>query len=460
METVLNSIYAAALLSSDEVKASSMDLWGNVKIPYISSYQSKVGDDWTDVPLNKSKEYSSLVGVPMTAVPTGNNSLTIESTYIELQCSNISTSYNFITLNNSYLGESPMCFSYMVCPEVANGTFQGVNGLQNTSTTWSLGLDTFVDHYWFTTYMAAKYDYSHGKIWAYPSFLVNETGIQTRRPTLLFQSHNVEYGPIMQPNISYTSAYCKVSQVYVESRVNCTTTSPSQRSCTVVSQRPSTKHHTSSNITQISWPQVFNYISRMPLATGQTGLGGISDMALYYINNTSLQSVTTTNQSAIIDNVPEAQFSQRLGQIINSYLMLGTVYTAVTSPEGAFFQGNLSTSAMTSNLREIYVISWGWVVTFLLSTTALLCAAIASVVLEHLAISPEVLGFVSLAVRNSRYVSLPPGTGVMSGLELARELKDKRIRYGIVETTDSGTAVLGTAGIEQVVRVDKAGRYL
>lgn len=93
---VLNSMYTASLLSSSSVKSSTMDLWGNVKIPYLSSYQSHPVSEWTDVPSWPTAQYSSLIGVPISGVENGNSSFLAESSYIEIQCSNISTHSNVV----------------------------------------------------------------------------------------------------------------------------------------------------------------------------------------------------------------------------------------------------------------------------------------------------------------------------------------------------------------------------
>ncbi|KAH6717608.1 hypothetical protein BKA61DRAFT_289391 [Leptodontidium sp. MPI-SDFR-AT-0119] len=39
----LNAMYSASLLTPSNMKLSSMDLWGNVEIPYLSSYQKSPG---------------------------------------------------------------------------------------------------------------------------------------------------------------------------------------------------------------------------------------------------------------------------------------------------------------------------------------------------------------------------------------------------------------------------------
>lgn len=238
-KAVLNSMYTAALLSPDAVKASSMDLWGNVKVPYFSGAGGLGSTTWIGVSSAYPDAYTSLVGIPTTEQPPGNSSFSFESSYLDLQCTNISTffaqDYNtidgfsetgsFIALDSNALNTSNTCSTN--CAQISNGTFQGLNGLDNSSVTWSLGIDRFVDSYWYnSSVVQSRTNYRYGAQYAYPGFLANESAIEASQATLLLQIRNVVPQMYLSPNITYTSAWCKASQVYVENRVNV----PSSRS--------------------------------------------------------------------------------------------------------------------------------------------------------------------------------------------------------------------------------------
>lgn len=88
------SLFSASLLASPSVKSGTTDLWGNVKIPYFSRLSDIPEDSagWRQIPQNTSTTvYSSLFGVPVSGLPTGNSSFNVESTYLELTCQNITS---------------------------------------------------------------------------------------------------------------------------------------------------------------------------------------------------------------------------------------------------------------------------------------------------------------------------------------------------------------------------------
>jgi hypothetical protein len=294
----------------------------------------------------------------------------------------------------------------------------------------------------------------------YPDALFDNLNvIQLPQATLLIQSYNVEpYGGAE----TYTSARCKVSQKYVESRVNCSVSTNSSQNCTVVSQRPSQIPHVSSNVSFISWSEVFDDLSNYwPAATNEDGQGGLSDLSMYYINNTSVSSITAATSFAVLDNIPESDFEIRLSQILNSYLLLGQTVTAVTNPTGQYFTNNVTSPAVLSNLQEIYIISWAWAAIFFIAILALICAAIATIILGQMGTSPELLGYCASAMRDSKYVTLPrnDGVGVMNGMELARQFKDKRVKFGIVGS-DDGYGVLGIGDADVVEGIHRKEAYL
>lgn len=79
---ILMGMYFSSLMSPNTVKNSSLDLWGNVKIPYLISDEV----EWTGVPEQLDPSlYSSILGVPLFNIPLGNVIFSMESTYIQLQ---------------------------------------------------------------------------------------------------------------------------------------------------------------------------------------------------------------------------------------------------------------------------------------------------------------------------------------------------------------------------------------
>ncbi|KAF4629538.1 hypothetical protein G7Y89_g8608 [Cudoniella acicularis] len=76
--------YTRLLLSQGEYLHSSSDFYGNVKIPDLARLKDYTEDDkdWTSIPLDDKIIYASLLGVPLSRVPsTGNTTFTIEASY-------------------------------------------------------------------------------------------------------------------------------------------------------------------------------------------------------------------------------------------------------------------------------------------------------------------------------------------------------------------------------------------
>ncbi|KAF6800913.1 hypothetical protein CMUS01_15536, partial [Colletotrichum musicola] len=71
------------------------------------------------------------------------------------------------------------------------------------------------------------------------------------------------------------------------------------------------------------------------------------------------------------------------------------------------------------------------------SSVVLLARGILSVVFAHLARGPEILGYVSTIVRNSKFVEVPPNTSWLDAADLSRMIKDERIRHGFTDMASS-----------------------
>ncbi len=89
----IGALYGACLLAPEYVKSSPRDLWNNVKIPMLDAIsQTNTGsmdDSWLVVNQNQSHTYSSLTGLMIAGLPSvGSSNFTIQSSYLDLSCSN------------------------------------------------------------------------------------------------------------------------------------------------------------------------------------------------------------------------------------------------------------------------------------------------------------------------------------------------------------------------------------
>ncbi|GKT64790.1 hypothetical protein ColTof4_07188 [Colletotrichum tofieldiae] len=290
-----------------------MDFWGNVKIPALSSYDDSSSSDWQSVPqIDTEREFSSLVGVPVTKVAEGNTTFSLESSYIHLECGNFSVSSfsyspgsgsNFAT--EIQFNETSMCMSDR-CSSVANGTWQGwklsLNGTslvsndsnnQDHGAGWNLALNNFVDELWtdydWYTQRGLKVEDSN-----HPDVFAGEKGVLANPTTLLFQAKEQTS---IHATPEYTTSRCGVTQKYVESRVHCSRDSPTARqSCS--------KSHADENISKLSLTRVFRYVSRkLPQATNHFASSYTSDISLNYLENPSSATMTAATAPPELANI-------------------------------------------------------------------------------------------------------------------------------------------------------------
>ncbi|KAK1999887.1 hypothetical protein LX36DRAFT_573315 [Colletotrichum falcatum] len=450
------SLYAALVLSPQEVKSDSMDLWGNLKIPMLSH----TGSDWMDVTQSSAVEYSSLAGIPLSGLLKGGNAtFPMESSYVNLECRNFTISPSQTgpltdsqlmlgSINSSMLelAAGPKVeISPNMTYQLPNGTWHGYG--VNTTTTWSLALDRFVDPIWTGTNktgISRIFKFTHDR--NRPMLLVNETRIQVGPTTLMFLAvYSSEYAYRM----SMTTAYCGVTQKYVESRVRCShdasRSSSSKPSCSVVAQRPSQKRRPSEEISHLSFPKVFNLLSKQLPLTVESQESYGSEVSLYYLGDPSLNDLQTGNMSLFTGNVTAEDLGIRLSQLINTYLAVTQLSFRITGGNGLGGNSvtNISASADTSELVLKFHIFASWAAVALVSSIVMFAAGILGVVYKHRAHGPEILGYVSTVFRDSKFMELPVETRQLDGVDLSRTMMEQRIRYGITKLTKDREPLIG-----------------
>lgn len=455
----LAAMYTTLLATPDTIKSDTMDLWGNVKIPFLNH----TGAEWKDVDVSAhltGLEYSSLAGIPVSVLGRGNTSFTMESNHLRLRCENvtiIADESGFDSDEELEPVDGSMLFNASARKpdlfNLPNGTWHGyrVNSTVESGTTWSLALDRFVDPSWLPPSNASPLatepkpgdpaDERHR-----PLLFNNETVIDAGRTNLLFQA--VVVSDTSRPRVGMIARF-RVTQEYVESRVNCSLrASDPRQACKVVAQRPSQRPHASENISHLSFPRVFDMISaQLPRTVGGSINVGL-DSSLYYLQDPSLSGMYAAradlSHQEILTNITGEALQTRLAQLLNTYLTLTQLSHQIRGrPDNTVFTSNATVPAETSELLVIYDISNGWAAACLLSSVTLLAAGVLGVVFRRWARGPEVLGHVSTVFRDSSHMDLPLGAGRLDGVALSRGMKDVRIRYGVTKVTKDGEPVIG-----------------
>lgn len=83
----VNLVSVTSILSPPSIMSSSMDLWGNVKIPYLPNLNDLNSDTWLQ-DLDSEPQSFSLPGITLGSVDPGKKTtLSLELTYTGLDCS-------------------------------------------------------------------------------------------------------------------------------------------------------------------------------------------------------------------------------------------------------------------------------------------------------------------------------------------------------------------------------------
>ena len=458
-------VFGASLLAPTSVKGGTMDLWGNPRIPYFSSVQSSGvkpdADGWIQIPQqsNFSPVYSSLFGLPIQNTTFGNTTVSVESSYIEMACNNISTTPMPTTPSGQIL------LTDQISP---NGPYLSYRPL-NVDAIWAIGYKGPDVRSYFansTTTFLNPLDC--------PDCLPGNVTAGALEPgTLLYQE--------FYDTTNTTSVYCVPSQVYVESTILCQKTANGQF-CSVIAQRPSQLPHQPPEITYLSFPDIVMGLTNT-LYNSTVQISAENPIQGFLYNSTSnteifLEPASTSQylpSGAVIPfdsplyHMSLEQFGNNMGQLVNAWLH-GSFYNSTLIMTGANFSalyqmaldGNAASfvpasrddlSAMiqnqtsaftvmanaTANVR-IYYCDFGWTSIFFLATSAMLCSAILGVVFGRMTVVPDYLGYVSSLAKESQYMKIKDGGANLDGMERSRGIKGLQVRLGNV---DEGTGEVG-----------------
>ncbi|KAL2680622.1 hypothetical protein Neosp_008224 [[Neocosmospora] mangrovei] len=386
---------------------------------------------------------------PVANVPMGNSTFSMHTSYLQLNCSKQQramwkSGYNLTELESWV--EVPVTYQ--------NGTVYGVprenngNFSSQVMTTWNFGVDRFVDPFWLNdSHLPDRLGWGlphpYTPTFTRPLIFENETGIESKPANLFFEAVIEPAGSPAQIWTYTVAAKCEIKQRYVESRVSCSRTS--RQNCTVVEQRPSRRRHAPENISHLSFPTVSRFVSRgLPLAGGVSS-SGRPDLSMKYLAHPKSGHIISTIYEKDFEKLSDELFSRRLSQLLNTYIILSqTDMEEQRSTEGVqLISENVTEPAQVSNLVRTYTISKPWITLCFVSCIVLLSSGVLSVVFAHLADSPEILGYASTAVRDSRFLELLPEVGSMAAMDITKMMRGERLRYGITHLTRKGQRLLG-----------------
>lgn len=454
--------YQAGLQSHPRVLAGPRDLWGNTKVPFLNPDAKRDDDGWAEVEVTSALNYTSFIGIAIVDVPVGNTTFPIESFYVQLDCAPLIerpdiSNGTHITRDLIRLKPIPDLLAdhfptrkqWDSLGSLSNYTWYGTSWTQGEPgksefNEWAIGLDRFFDRAWYDP------EYPEDMPDTYPMsldspFLSEFEGLpasETGPTKLLFQT---------MKNL-YVSSECSVLQKYVESRVSCSrSTTDSQADCKVIAQRPSKQQRPSENVSLLNHPSIWNFVSTvLPKPTGDIGTDDVrGNMYLNYLFwNDPLDF---NGELTGWPDLPEVKdgasgFGIRLSQMMNSFMMAnyrGFTPSASDGPVEGTEDNWITIDSETTGVRYVYSISAPWVAASIASCLVLFIGGVLSVVFNHLNNGPELLGFVSTTLRDSRYIDTPTSMDGLDGAQVAVMMKKDRFRYGVYQSGVDGRMGIG-----------------
>ncbi|EPE36785.1 hypothetical protein GLAREA_08948 [Glarea lozoyensis ATCC 20868] len=431
--SILNSIYIAAVLTPISKKASPLDLWSNIKIPFLSSLPSINTTEYVPIPSDTTIVYVSLVGIPISGLQTGRTTFALESSYLELNCGEPARQTGVFSLTTLQANTSTI-----------NETFHGTSADVDINGTagWSLGLQRFISPLFNATQSIPS---PVPKVCPLPQIgspnppqpfisapcALSALGAdQIGSSTLLFQATipSAADGSTIQ-------AFCQMKTVYVESEVLCTGDSL-PLACRVTGQRKSLLPHAPELLTPLAFPAVFAQLSKLlPRAFKTTLESRTADPSLLYLINPDPASLIETSVTLNIANITGEILSRRLAQLINTYYMLSQAPTIIPlgGPEAAMMKGYPSLTADVTVSDEFWKINWGWFSVAIAGTLVMFVAGVVAIVLDLKTTNPEFLGTVSSLLLDSKFVEMERKAGE-DAWETSVRNKGLRLKMGALGT--------------------------
>ena len=472
VEAQMNGLYITSLMAPPNVKRSPVDIWGNLKVPLMSSLAldaSSNGTGWYDIEaFTEDVPYSSLIGIPVGNLPrTGNTTFTVESSYFDIGCYSLSLS-PYVPTTESFTSPSNIDISATESKEaprlmqIPNNTFYGK---QDPESSFTIGIDRYID--WKAGSLASIWDEGMS------SYIKNVTGNDKRffgeAQTFLFESKLAPVFPGVENPA--TVAYCNIQRIYVESAVICVEDPSSMRKpqCSVTAIRESQLKHQPSDITPFLFPSILGqFSSSLAHSQGQLEGSGYS-LTEKYLNNTDTPLLVQDFGMRLF-NLDKEVFSQRLTQVVNTYYMASLFPSAMVGgldtqlPTYMVSQYTSSpikratTGTVTSLQTDLYAINISWLIVFLATSTVMLAAATISSVLAYFTTIPDVLGYASSLTRDTAYFPHSAKGSVLDGLTRSRKLKDQKVRLGDVRCNEQ-IGLLAFSEADAATRAEKKKLY-
>ncbi|EON61763.1 hypothetical protein W97_00979 [Coniosporium apollinis CBS 100218] len=389
-----------------------MDTWGNVKIPMMESLNtSSTSDGWHAVDANSSV-YSSLIGIPVSAVADrANTTFSLETSYWALDCPRLEEYGNDTRDTDNY------------------------DWIEAQDYSWALKTERIADN--SSRYLA----------------LTSNTNDPPPRNWVYFSYDDTD-------NARMSYAECTMRTRHVEVQVHC-----KGRSCEVVRMRDSTLPHLPSGWTFLDDSHQNTYIFTLNLQQAvMANMFTPSAVQRYFTNPGS--PFNTTAKMPRLYTVGPKSFAISFAQLLNTFWLAGIGAFVVPGgiPHSDSNLGNgtnvlQATNAVMSESEEILVCDKRWLATLLVSTSAMFIAGVVGLALGFVRRGPDLAMDIATMTRDNPYMNLPQGGSALDCAERSRLLRNIRVRFGdVTPHGEVGYAAIGSLVDEKEVDILKEER--
>lgn len=422
--TLSRSLFTAAFLTSRDVQNSSVDTWGNIKLPVLENTPNAGSwDDWTELP--DSVTYSSLVGFPVSAgAMEGNTSFVLENvTYWYSTCYNVS---------NSTL-PSPNSADYRTWLPLNDYSGWGTNAWAGT---WQIAFEPdlvqTVD-FWNSGSTPVDTPFAPGN--PLDEFASSYAQLTPGGGPMKFVFE--QYNPVADMRTHFD---CLLTTSAIDLSVDCSESSGcSSRSAryTPNTHRPNVFWGTNSDFGQFDEGFVSNFAQTLPAPTGSS-----SSMFASYLQDPLDASSYNVDHWVNLTNVAPQIVGQRLGQLLNTFwLAMSPIPILSASLSGARVLSASSPAifdpsqdrlkekngTMTVYTTEEYLhCDKSWLSALFFATLVLLFPTICSPWLRMITVGPDTLDLISALTRVND-ITVPATGSHLDGDKRSRLMRDLRV---------------------------------
>ncbi|KAI3319507.1 hypothetical protein HD806DRAFT_525491 [Xylariaceae sp. AK1471] len=296
LDAGLDATMFSAMEQPTQTLNGPTDSWGNAKIPIIDHLHDSEGSDawWDTTRLKGADSYSSVLGIPVHEIPlTGTNDLSIETSYLKLNCSSLT--------RPKFYGGPVNDFNFRLsCPNCPawNISHSSKRCKEDSSYPWCSRLAAFLG-------LELPHTTNIDRVDTRTNFIIVD--IWTNPDT---NSHATPQEQLDRNQGYAWSTTCAVAEIHVEAKLRC----ESER-CHANSIRYSQIDKRPPNITPL------DYWASKVLPSGLNPGIQTSSIASY-LRRPNEREMAPPDFDSFYSDVTAEQFSVRLGAILNTYLQI------------------------------------------------------------------------------------------------------------------------------------------